>query len=158
MCQQQPLFLASALILTSLTADVILHAPLHSLAKPQFYRQEKWIADNRKIISKVPPQASVAAQNNLLPHLTHRDRVYRLPYGLNSEYIVMDLNDGPNKYAPLTFAQMQILFKELTENGRYSVAERAGESYLLKRNYKTDITAAKYYGNRNYCYYSWEER
>ena len=149
--------LASALIFTSLTADFILRAPLHSLVKPQFYQQEKWIADNRKIISKVPPQASVAAQNNLLPHLTHRDRVYRLPYGLNSEYIVMDLNDGPNKYAPLTFAQMQILFKELTGNGRYSVAERAGESYLLKRNYKTDIATGIYYGNRNYCYYSWEE-
>lgn len=153
------IILSSLLLLaTTLIADVIYHAPIHAIFKRQFYIQEQWMKDNIKILAKVPKNASVAAQNNLLPHLTHRDDIYRLPYGLNSQYIMVDLHDGPNKYAPLLYEEMKSLVDELIASGRYSVIDQQGQSILLRRNYKTDISQSKYYKDTRYCYYSFEER
>lgn len=153
-------FPISALVLISMTIlnNIVFHGPINSILKKQFYEDEQWIRDNRDVISKVPPEVSLAAQNNLLPHLTHRNSVYRLPYGLNSEYIMVDLHDGPNKYAPLNFSEMKYFVHSLLIDKRYNIVYQKGDAFLLKRNFKTDITKSKYYGDTRYCYYSYEER
>lgn len=146
------------IIFSTISADVIFHGPVNSLFKKQFYEDEQWMKDDREVLSEVPQNASVGTQNNLAPHLTHRDNIYRLPYGLNSEYMVVDLHDGPNKYAPLSFSEMKDFVGNLLTTKRYSVIYQKGDAMLLKRNYKTDITKSKYYGDTRYCYYSYEER
>lgn len=151
-------FIGIFLIGNILLADILFHGPLNSLLKKQFYFQEEWIKDNYDMISKVPKDASVAAQNNLLAHLTHRENIYRIPYGLNSEYMVIDLHDGPNKYAPLSFEEMKQFVQELLNTKRYSIVYKKNDAMILKRNYKVDITSSKYYGDTRHCYYSLEER
>lgn len=146
------------IIAFTITGDIVYHGPVNSVFKPVFYLEEQWVRDNREVISKVPPNASVAAQNNLLPHLTHRDNIYRIPYGLNSEYMVVDLHDGPNKYAPLSYSEMKDFVQSLLTTKRYAVVYQKGKAMLLHRNFKTDITKSKYYGNSSHCYYSYEER
>lgn len=93
------------LISTTTLNNLVFHGPINSLFKRQFYEEEKWVIDNREVIAQVPKSVSVAAQNNLLPHMTHRDDIYRLPFGLNSEYMVVDLHNGANDYAyaPMNF-------------------------------------------------------
>lgn len=145
------------LIIFSVAANIVFHGPINSLLKRQFYEEEEWIKHNREVIAKVPNDAFVSAQNNLLPHLTHRDKIYRFPYGLNADYMVFDLHNGPNKYSPLTYEETKSLVQELLTTKRYSIIHQKGDAMLLKRNYKTDITKSKYYGDTRFCYYSWEE-
>lgn len=151
-------YFAILLILSTTIANIHFHGPINSIFKGQFYKHPQWVKDNDKVISSVPIKASVAAQNNLVPHLTHRDSIYRLPFGLNSEYMVFDLADGPNKYAPLSHQEIKDFFNQLIETKRYSIIKNHGQAFLLKRNFKTDITKSKYYNDTRYCYYSFEER
>jgi len=154
------IILGILLISLALIGDFIFHGPINSILKPQFYQKEQWMIDNEEVLKHIPqnPDISVAAQNNLLPHITHRESAYRLPYGLNSLYIFVDLHDGPNKYSPLNHQQVVKFVDDLLKAKRYSIVFQKGEAMLLKRNYKTDITKSPYYGNTNYCYYSYEER
>jgi uncharacterized membrane protein len=65
----------SVLVLTVL-AQYGLHLPLNSLAKKDFYLTKIWMKDNQELLSKIPREASVATQNNLAPHLSHRKKIY----------------------------------------------------------------------------------
>lgn len=51
-----------------------------------------------QLIARIPPQAAVAAQNSLAPHLSRRTWIFILPklsqQGTQAEYIVMDLKGG----------------------------------------------------------------
>lgn len=151
---------AILIIIATLANNLIFHGPVNSLFKRQFYEEEKWMRETKDVIDQVPQNVSVAAQNNLAPHLTHRDDIYRIPFGLNSQYMVVDLHNGSNDYAyaPLSYKEMKDFVNELISSKRYSVVYQKGEAFLLKRNFKTDITRSKYYGDTRYCYYSFEER
>lgn len=151
-------YLGIFIIGSAIAADFIFHGPVNSLFKIQFYEKEKWMMDNNEVLLQVPRGSSLAAQNNLLAHLTHRENIYRIPYGLNSEYMVIDLHDGPNKYAPLSYIEMIEFVDDLIATKRYTIIYQKGKAMLLKRNYKTDITKSKYYGDTQHCYYSLEER
>ena len=155
-------FSMSAILIISATIvnNLIFHGPINSLFKRQFYEEELWMQNVREAIAQIPQNASVAAQNNLAPHLTHRDDIYRIPFGLNSQYMVVDLHAGATNYAyaPLSYQEMKDFVDELLSSKRYSIVYQKGEAMLLKRNYKTDITKSKYYGDTRYCYYSFEER
>lgn len=147
------------LILTTLCQDILLKAPIHSLFKKDFYAGEEWVKDADDVIRRVPKNASIASQNNLLSHLTERKSAYRLPYGLNSEYIIVDFYNQPNAYAPLSYEEMKKFVNDwILKDNRYSVVYQKGQAMLLKRNFKKDISKSPYYGNIHYCYYSFEER
>jgi uncharacterized membrane protein len=67
-----------ALMMGTLINQALLHLPLNGLAKPALYHQPAWLADTRFILSKVPPKVPLATQNNLIPHLSHREDVRQL--------------------------------------------------------------------------------
>lgn len=67
-----------ALIMGTLANQVFLHLPLNGLAKPALYHQPAWLSDTRFILSQVPPKVPLATQNNLIPHLSHRDDIRQL--------------------------------------------------------------------------------
>ncbi len=86
------------------------HFALNKLTKPQYLKEEQWMVDLRTLIAMVPPGISVASQQNLLPHLSHRKEIYLiyprqhdiegnpcgqslcwwLDMGGNPEYLVVD--------------------------------------------------------------------
>lgn len=140
------------LILIALSLQYFFHFPLNKLSKPIYWREEPWMANNRTLISAVSPEASVATQQSLVPHLSHRKEVYLvyprqhdfdnkpcgqrscwwLDFGGKPEYLVVDLHP----YQWLT----QLL--ESNENFESAVAnmEKAGKIRLEK-----EVNQAKLY-------------
>lgn len=74
--------IALYILLSTLVVQYVLHLPLSYLTKSWFWQQPTGVASINYIKDNVlPPTASVVAQNNIIPHITHRDNVYALyPY------------------------------------------------------------------------------
>lgn len=123
------------LIVTHAVTNVALNSPLKLILKPDFYKRESWMGDTSFILSQVPKDASIAAQNNLLPHLSHRKKVYLLPNINNADYIAVDLHQGQNdwNFYNLDLKKTKELVKQLVENRDYTLILSSGDSYLLKR-------------------------
>ncbi len=63
-----------------------LHVPLTYLTKKWFWTQPKSSASLQFVLGKIPRNASVVAQNNILPHTDHRDKIFTLwPSTRNSQ-------------------------------------------------------------------------
>lgn len=129
---------AGGLVLAHIIAVVTLDSPLKNLAKKEFWQEEPWMQDTRFVLSKVPKNASVETQNNLLPHLSHRREIYILPIIRDTDYIVFDLHPGQDNWNfytdNLEIAKAQ--FKELVLSGQYKVTVSAGDAYLLDNGQK----------------------
>lgn len=101
------------LVVSALLQQYIFHFPINKLAKRSFWEEQEWMRDNQDILSKIPLNASVAAQQSLVPHLSHRDNVYLiypheksndqslpcascwwLDFGGNPDYLVVDVHPG----------------------------------------------------------------
>ncbi|MEK7166298.1 MAG: DUF2079 domain-containing protein [Patescibacteria group bacterium] len=113
--------------------NVYFHGPINSVFKKHFYEFQPWEKNAHELIYQIPFPAIVASQNSLLPHLSGRNKYYLLPEVENSEYVAVDLNDGPNKYSPLNHSQTQKLIDALLESKTFEVIWQKGESRLLKR-------------------------
>ena len=128
-------FLVFFLLATHAVTNITLHSPLKNLLKPQFWRQEPWMNDTRLILSMVPPEASVAAQNNLLPHLSHRRQIYLIPNNRNADYMILDLHPGQNdwNFYAGNLEAAKVYFKQQVKESFYKPIASAGDAYLLKR-------------------------
>ncbi len=69
-------WVALLLIITTLVGQFVLHLPLNKLTKFEYWKQEAWMSDARTLIDQVPIGASIATQQNLIPHLSHREKIY----------------------------------------------------------------------------------
>jgi uncharacterized membrane protein len=67
------------LIISTMLAQYILHLPLSYLTKQWFWTQPSAVKSINLVISKdLPKNASVVSQNNITPHIAHRDKIYTL--------------------------------------------------------------------------------
>lgn len=121
------------LISASILQDILLHAPIHSVFKKTLYETSDWMRNNNEVLRRVPDNASVAAQNSLVPHLSQRNEIYILPELSEAQYVVVDLHDGPNKFAPFQQAEMKAYIEALITSGRYGISVQKGEAMLLQR-------------------------
>lgn len=74
-------YVAIYLIFCSLFLQYVLHLPLSYLAKEWFWKKpasETYI--NTLIERYLPQDASIVSQNNITPHISHRDKIYKLYY------------------------------------------------------------------------------
>lgn len=70
---------AILLLVATLIMQYHLHLPLSYLAKPWFWNEPASVKDIDYIIKNyLPADASVASQNNITPHISHRDKIYTL--------------------------------------------------------------------------------
>lgn len=120
------------LIVTSIAVALIFKLPVWSLFKSQLYFTPQWVKNIDSIVKLVPATASVATINSVFPHLSQRDKIYLLPEINDAEYIVLDLEDGPNKYSPLDFSQA-VLLSERLENESWDKIAVSGKSAIFKR-------------------------
>ncbi len=73
--------IAIYLLLCTLFVQYSLHLPLSYLSKSWFWHEPAAVTSINKIISDALPQnASVVSQNNITPHISHRDKIYTLYY------------------------------------------------------------------------------
>jgi len=114
---------------------LLLHVPLKNLLKKDFYQDEPWTGDTRKILALVPKDASVAGQNNLLPHLSHRKLIYLLPRVNGADYIIFDLHPGQDNWdfytGNLQTATSQL--RGLVDLNTYKLIAASGDVFLLKK-------------------------
>lgn len=144
--------LAILMLIMAISLQYYFHFPLNKLSKPIYWQNESWMDDNRALFKAIPAEASLAAQQSLIPHLSHRKKIYLvwprqhdfedqicgqvscwwLDFGDQPEYLVVDLHP----YQWLT----QLL--ESNENFESAVAnmEKAG-----KINLEKELGAAKLY-------------
>jgi len=72
-------YTAIYLITAVLTIQYILHLPLSYLSKNWFWQEPAAVKTiNRVIQNFLPKNASVVAQNNIVPHISHRDKIYSM--------------------------------------------------------------------------------
>lgn len=86
------------------------HFPLNKLVKAEYWKEEAWMSDTRNMIASIPASYSIATQQNLVPHLSHRGEIYLvwprehdidempcgqrlcwwLDFGVQADYLVVD--------------------------------------------------------------------
>lgn len=130
-----PYLIASFLILAHTITNISLYAPLKNLLKINFYKSAPWMKNNNLILSLVPEDASVATQNNLVPHLSHRKEVYLLPNTGNAEFIIMDLHEGQNEwnFYSQNLKKTKSQFTQIITSGEYKTIYSSGDTYLLRK-------------------------
>lgn len=61
-----------------LAVQYLLHLPLSYLTKKWFWTEPAATKSINAVLPNIPKNASVVAQNNILPHLSHRDEIFTL--------------------------------------------------------------------------------
>lgn len=123
------------LLLSSLISNIVLNAPLKNLAKADFWKEKEWMDDTRVILSLIPEKASVAGQNNLLPHISHREKLYLLPKIGDADYVIFDLHQGQDNwnFYTLDLERTKELMFTLVRSGYYDFYAQSGDAYLLRK-------------------------
>ncbi len=70
--------IALLLIFCALVVQYALHLPLSYLTKQWFWTEPSGVQNIQEIITYLPKNASVIAQNNIVPHVSHRYEIYSL--------------------------------------------------------------------------------
>jgi len=96
----------------------------------------------QRFIAQIPPDASIAAQGKLYPHLSNRLIAYQLPDVNEAEYVFFDATTGTWPVHP---NDIWALARELLSSGQYGVLDAADGYLLLKRGLiTTEIPNAFY--------------
>ena len=102
--KQLAMFAFGGFFVCLLAATVFHKTPLTKLFDSQFFQPPSYLQATRKMISQIPGHATLEAQEDLFPHLSHRDYIYALGEGGAVEYIALDVNlfaaqrGGKDKY------------------------------------------------------------
>lgn len=148
----KPQTISIFLVIFALGLQYFFHFPLNKLSKPAYWQSEAWMDDNRVLFQYIPKNASLAAQQSLIPHLSQRKEIYIiwprehdfdkpvcgqrscwwLDFGGKPEYLVVDLH--PNQW--LT----QLLESNENFNSAVENMERAKKITLEK-----EVNDAKLY-------------
>ncbi|GAC1422512.1 MAG: hypothetical protein PVS3B3_29310 [Ktedonobacteraceae bacterium] len=125
------------LVLLCLILFAVYHADYERGTAP-FSQQFKWPVQQahydsaQSIIAMIPSTASVSAQSNLIPHISHRSHIYQFPYGDTvADYVFLDttgdITPFGNSYDYINEA------KSVMINGHYGVTV-ARDGYLLLKH------------------------
>ncbi len=136
-------------IVVSLVVTQIWVAPaINSLATKEFYNL-KPVKNIQAILTLIPEKASVAATNNIAPHLTHREQIILLTnclkdktlwrnetkrcFSLKPDYIIATLNDSEVTYFPDSSREaIKDYLDYVIKNKNYHLLKQEGNVYLLK--------------------------
>lgn len=69
-------YIVTLFVVSALIQQFIFHWPLNKLTKPEFWKTESWEVDNARMLATIPPDMSIATQQSLIPHLSHRKEIY----------------------------------------------------------------------------------
>lgn len=113
----------------------ILRGPFALAYHPVFYKHTKEFGFLNKLISKVPGCGTVAAQNNLASHLTHRPFVWMLrdDFENKADYIIMDLRAGQNPNNFLAIRDPKQLLNTAINKYKYQIYYKNNDQYILKK-------------------------
>ncbi|MBI4097985.1 MAG: DUF2079 domain-containing protein [Candidatus Levybacteria bacterium] len=146
-------FLSIIVLSLSLIQQYYFHFPLNKLSKPIFHANQAWMEDNRKIISLVPKDVPIAAQQNLVPHLSHRKEIYLLypkkstdpkkcfelkecwwlDFGGKPEYLIVDTHEGSTLTQLLETRENFIsALSNMQKTGKIQLFKRIGDAMVYR--------------------------
>lgn len=70
--------LSAYIFISAVIFQYLLHAPLSYLSKQWFWTKPQAVSNINYLIKDLPPNASVVSQNNITPHIAHRDNIFTL--------------------------------------------------------------------------------
>lgn len=139
------------LVLSSLTQQFIFHFPLNKLSKSDYWKNESWMDDNRKIFSLLPKGTSVAAAQDLVPHLSERKEIYLvyprikdnvckgcwwLEFAGKPQYLVVDLHSNQWTTQLLESNEnFQSAVKNMEEKGKIIKFKNINNAYIYRIKY-----------------------
>lgn len=112
---------------------------LLKLLNPSFYRFSPAVRDTYEAMKVVPKNASVFAQDSIVPHFATRDKVYNFPYNsmperFDSDYVVMSV--GLSAFPFTDEGKVAAEIKSLMTTTHWRVYKRVNGAFVLKKNYK----------------------
>ncbi len=134
------------LVVISLCLQYFFHFPLNKLIKPIYWKDESWMTDNQKLFTKIPDNVSLATQQNLIPHLSHRKEIYVawprqhngkwwLDFGGKPQYLVVDLHSNQWLTQLLESNEnFEMAVSNMESAGRLSLVTSVNKSLLFKIN------------------------
>ncbi len=142
------------LLLCAAFFQYYLHLPLSYLTKNWFWEKNNDASNISKMIALLPSNASVATQNNIAPHIAHRDQIFLLfpnqkdftvdspckattcrwfRVGDTPSYLLIDRGDSWNILHYLgTREEFLEGIDNLEKNGNIKLLQNNGTSYLYK--------------------------
>jgi len=115
----------------------ILHGPFMLATHPAFYNHTKNFQFLDKMMTVVPSNVTVAAQNNLASRLLHEKEIWMLSENYrkhNPEYILMDVRPGQNGHNFMGIkGDPNLLLEDIKNNGAYRLIYHEGDQYVFKR-------------------------
>ncbi len=146
-------FIVCLLIVSALSQQFIFHFPLNKLSKADYWKYEAWMSDNERLFKEIPKNVSLAASQNLIPHLSHRKEIYIiypkimtidkvckecwwLGFAGKPEYLVVDLR--PNQWLTQILESnenFQSAVKNMENFGKITKVKSVGDAVLYKINY-----------------------
>lgn len=112
------------------------HSAIIVTLKPQFWQREKWMDQLDTAISLVPEEASIATQNNLLPHLATRRPLYQYADRNLAEFQLLDFHTGQSDYnfwEPSIKNNWQHELEENIIKGHYKVVYNQDDVWLVQK-------------------------
>ncbi len=95
----------------------------------------------QEFIKAIPSTASVSAQSALVPHVSHRSRIYLFPYGdgvttpAYAKYIFLDMTGDPYPYYDTSTYKTEV--KKVLQSGKYGIVQQQDGYVLLMRGLST---------------------
>lgn len=150
-------WLTIIMLLVALVVNFHFHFAVDKLAKRDFWQQDSWIADNYAVMKHIPPTASLAAQQSLVPHVSERKQIYLIyprqngfaknsPCGQKScwwldfagkpQYLFVDTH--PGEWLTMTLESItnfSSAVNNMEKTGAITLVYRQGEARLYKVNY-----------------------
>lgn len=140
-----PRFVAFTALFVAIFLQYAWHLPLNKLAKTAFWKEEQWMRDDRAIILTIGDKVSIATQQNLVPHLSHRNEIYLawprfhdtngwwLEFPTSVEYLLVDLR--PDQWLTQileTNEHVSEAVHTMEKNGSISLEKEVGLAKLYK--------------------------
>jgi uncharacterized membrane protein len=119
------LFLALVMMMANLA-----NSSIWRIVQPARYKAIATYSAVKELMNQIPPEASVAAQSALIPHLPKRRAIEMLPAFNGDEYVLV--HRGVNLW-PYTKEEFDNFLKALDINNAYDLIGRRGEARLYKR-------------------------
>ncbi|GHO43005.1 DUF2079 domain-containing protein [Ktedonospora formicarum] len=119
-------------LFSSLRTDYYFHGALPFSVDFQWPQETHHTQVMQQFVAMVPPNASISAQTRLVPHLSHRQKVYLFPYASDqADYVLLDLTG--DIYPFFTSTDYTKVAKDLLLSGQYGIVKAEDGVILLKR-------------------------
>lgn len=127
---------AIVMLVVSLSLQFVFHFPLNKLSKSAYWQITPWMKNNEELIKLVPKTASVATQQNLVPHISERSEIYLVWPRIRGNQWWLEFTGSPDYLLVDVHSDSwvtQLLETPEHVNEALTNMERAGKIRLIKQ-------------------------